>query len=147
MSKKPTSGSISTDADTAKHTNVEMMYGGQAVVLAVGFGTLENATDRLHVTASARVILVPTHSHLSIEMMETTAPSAVAVPLLSMDADVMAVAEFLQSAGYEGSFCISTPDLPQPKLVMNEIKALCPDIQRIEFCSETETCNCLVTTA
>lgn len=147
MPYKPTSGPLFSETSLIANTNVELMFGDQAVVLAIGFGSLENAADKLHVDQNTRVILLPTHSHLSVELMETTLPSAVAVPLLSMEADVMAVAEFLQSVRFEGAFCISTPDLPQPKLVMNEIKALCPDVPRVEFCSDSEACTCLVTTA
>ena len=147
MPKRTNLGPRTIEPVAGSNTNVQSMYGDGNVVLAIGFGSLENAIEKLHVNAKTKVILVPTHSHLSAEMMNATDPYAVAVPLISMDADVIAVAEFLQGFKFQGSFCISTPDLPQPKLVMNEIKALCPDVHGIEFCSESKTCSCLVTTA
>lgn len=63
---------------------------------------------------------------ITAELLDTLAPDIVMSPLLTNNFDCLDLAQALQAGGFSGRLRIVAPDMPNPKVIQAEIKALCP---------------------
>lgn len=99
-------------------------YSGNVSVLAVG-DTAEWLRRRQPVPPGGRIILAA-FSDLSRPLIERLKPRLVVSPLLARDFDCLDLAQLLFALGYTGQYRVLSNDLPNPRLVVAEARALCP---------------------
>lgn len=68
------------------------------------------------------------YEELSRRVLETVSPDIVLAPLQGQGFDALDIAVLLESFQFKGRFRALCPTLPNPKLVMAEIKLLCPNV-------------------
>ncbi|MCV6824358.1 MULTISPECIES: hypothetical protein [Halocynthiibacter] len=68
------------------------------------------------------------YEDLSKDLLDDINPDIVLAPLLGQGFDAMDLAIQLDIFGYKGRFRALSPDLPNPKLILKEVKSLCPKI-------------------
>ncbi|MDJ1008095.1 MAG: hypothetical protein QNJ13_09765 [Paracoccaceae bacterium] len=101
-------------------------YTGKAAVLAVG-DTAEWLRRRQPVPPGGRIILA-SFSDLSRPLLDRVSPKLVLSPLLARDFDCIDLAQMLFTLGYTGQYRVISNDLPDPRVVLAEIRALCPGL-------------------
>ena len=65
-------------------------------------------------------------SDLTAQILSALAPSLIILPLFSSGHDAMTVIERLEDLGYGGRLTVLAPELPKPRLVERELRALGP---------------------
>ncbi len=95
-------------------------------VLAVG-DTEEWLRRRQPFPPGGRVILASFHD-LSRELLARIKPRLVVSPLLARDFDCIDLAQILFALGYGGQYRVISGEIPNPRIVLAEIKTLCPGL-------------------
>jgi hypothetical protein len=68
------------------------------------------------------------YDELTTTLLDQLSPDIVLAPLLGQGFDALDLAVMLADYGYKGRFRALCPKLPNPNLVLAEVKSLCPDI-------------------
>ena len=95
-------------------------------ILAVG-DTAEWLRRRKPVPPGGRIILA-SFSDLSQSLLDRLRPKLVLSPLLARDFDCIDLAQMLFTLGFTGQYRVISNDLPDPRIVLAEIRALCPGL-------------------
>lgn len=69
------------------------------------------------------------YADLSKELIITLCPDVVITPLLSTSFDCLDVARILGAVEYRGSLTVVSPEIPKPRMITKELRALCPGVQ------------------
>ena len=98
----------------------------RSVILAVGEIGLWRETGRLlHGTSD---LAYSEFSELCPELFETIAPDVVLSPMVTRSFDCLDLAQFLHSIDFYGRYRIVSQAMPNPRLILSEIAALCPGL-------------------
>lgn len=65
---------------------------------------------------------------LDVSDLVDAAPGLVLSPLMGLDFDCVELAQLLHDAGFRGAYRAVTPPLPDTKLVVSEVRGLCPGL-------------------
>lgn len=95
-------------------------------VLAVG-DTDEWLRRKRPVPPGGRIILT-SFADLSRELLDRVKPRLVLSPLLARDFDCIDLAQMLFTLGFAGQYRVVSSDLPDPRVVVAEIRGLCPGL-------------------
>jgi hypothetical protein len=68
-------------------------------------------------------------AELTIDVLIDLAPSQIYLPLFASGYDAMSAVEALETMGYCGEITVIAPDLPRPRLVERELRALGPGLR------------------
>lgn len=98
----------------------------QVIMLAVGEMSLWRDAGRL-LQPSSRITFVE-FSELSPEYLQAVVPEFVVSNVISRSFDCLDLAQLLYSADFLGRYRIIDYDVPDPRLVLHEINALCPGL-------------------
>ena len=96
-------------------------------VMAVDCGFLLGPDGAFPVAGMRHV----TMAELGPSLLADAKPNCVIVPLFTAHCDAMTVVERLEGLGYAGRIAVLAPDMPQPRLVEGELRALGPDARLV----------------
>lgn len=99
---------------------------GNVAVLAVG-DTAEWLRRKKPVPPGGHIVLA-SFSDLSRPLLERLRPKLVLSPLLARDFDCIDLAQMLFALGFTGQYRVISNDLPDPGIVLAEIRTLCPGL-------------------
>ncbi|MEO6298829.1 MAG: hypothetical protein ABIV25_09010 [Paracoccaceae bacterium] len=68
-------------------------------------------------------------SDLGPELLSDLKPTRIILPLFSAEHDAMAVIEILEGLKFSGQITVIGPDLPRPRLVERELRAMGPGVR------------------
>lgn len=76
---------------------------------------------------------------ITTELMDALTPDIVMSSVMTRAFDCLDLAQALQETGFRGRFRVVAPELPNPKVIQAEIRAICPalDVAFI-FCGPSE---------
>ncbi len=73
------------------------------------------------------------------ELMDALTPDIVMSPVMTRAFDCLDLAQALQAAGFRGRFRVVAPELPNPKVIQAEIRAICPALDvALIFCGPSD---------
>ncbi len=96
------------------------------IILAVGDVRQWVSSGRA-LPADSQIAFAEFHE-ISAELLQTLTPDIVMSPVLTRGFDCLDLAQALQASGFRGRFRVVAPDMPNPKVIQAEIRALCPTL-------------------
>lgn len=98
----------------------------RSIILAVGEISLWKSAGRLlHPSA---YLTYAEFGDLSPELLATMAPDIVVSSLVSRSFDCLDLAQMLHLSLFKGRYWIIDPHVPNPRIILSEIHALCPGL-------------------
>ena len=101
-------------------------HGARVAILAVG-DTEAWLRKKRPVPPGGRIILA-SFSDLSHDLLARIRPALVVSPLLARDFDCIDLAQMLHALGYGGRYRVISDHLPDPRIVLAEIRSQCPGL-------------------
>lgn len=101
-------------------------HGARVAVLAVG-DTEAWLRENRPVPPGGRIILA-SFKDLSQDLLARIRPALVVSPLLARDFDCIDLSQMLYGLGFGGKYRVISEHIPNPEIVLAEIRNLCPGL-------------------
>ncbi len=98
-------------------------------ILTLGFPCLNTVLQHILGDGTEDVVSLQSMDELTNDKLDELRPNCIVSPLFGQRIDIIALADFLQTHGFDGVLSVVGPRVPKPHMVRAEIQTICPDIE------------------